>query len=72
MSSPGNLKQNLLLAFGVCAFVHLFLSRSVLVFLPAFAAVLYILWKKGGGRMQGFEEDDPADWWKKGQKSGEQ
>lgn len=68
MGTHGNLKQHVLIAVSVCIFFHLFMIRSAFVFIPAFAAVLFVLWKKGGGRMKAWEEDDPADWWKKGQK----
>ncbi|MDP3919910.1 MAG: hypothetical protein Q8R76_03790 [Candidatus Omnitrophota bacterium] len=49
----------------------LFLTRSILLFLPVFALMLYGLWRMGGGRLQKWEEDDPADWWKNGQRKDE-
>ena len=67
-----NMTKNVLIAVGVCVSVYLFFSRSILVFLPVFAGVVYLLWKRGGGKVaSAWEEDDPADWWKKGKSFGE-
>lgn len=65
-------KNNILIAAGVCAMVYLFMSRSLLLYLPVFVLVLYGLWKRGGGNVEKWEEEDPADWWKKDSQSEEQ
>jgi hypothetical protein len=66
-----NRKNRALLAAGACLLVYLFFSRSVFLFIPVFALVLLALWKKGGGELGAWEDDDPADWWKKGKHSEE-
>lgn len=65
-------KNNLMIAGGVCALVYLFMSRSILLFLPVFVLIVYVLWKRGGGTVQKWEEEDPADWWKKDSRPEEQ
>lgn len=65
---PNDLKSNVLIAAGICVTAYLFFERSVLLFIPVFALVTYSLWKKGGGKMDAWEDDDPADWWKQGRK----
>ena len=71
-SFQNDTKNNIIIAAGVCALVYLFMSRSLLLFLPVFALLLYGLWKRGGGKVQKWEEEDPADWWKKDNQSEEQ
>ncbi|HTL46872.1 MAG TPA: hypothetical protein VL688_02280 [Verrucomicrobiae bacterium] len=72
MSLPSDSPKNKLwLAAGACLFVYLFFSRSIFLFIPVFALVLLSLWKRGGGDLGAWEDDDPADWWKKGKRSEE-
>ena len=68
---PDDLTKNVLISACVCLVVYLFFSRSMFLFIPVFAAVVYFLWRKGGGQLNSLEDDDPADWWKKGKKFGE-
>jgi hypothetical protein len=63
-----DLKLNVLIAASVCLVTYFFLNRSILLFIPVFALVLFGLWKSGGGQSEAWEDDDPADWWKKGKK----
>ena len=63
---PNENQKNVLISLGVCACLYLFMTRSVLLYLPLFAGVLYFLWKKNGGKAPNLsQEEDPADWWKK-------
>lgn len=43
----------------------LFLSRSVLLFIPVGILLVFWLWRRGGGQINHYEDEDPADWWKK-------
>ncbi|MBU3758904.1 MAG: hypothetical protein FGM27_03120 [Candidatus Omnitrophica bacterium] len=70
MSYDKNFIRNLILAAAACLSVHLFVTRSPLVFIPTFAAVLFALWKRGGGSLNTWGEDDPSDWWKKDRSRG--
>lgn len=65
---PEDFKNNVLISAAICLVTFLFFSRSLLLFIPVFALVIYGLWKRGGGQMNSWEDDDPADWWKKGKK----
>jgi len=64
-------QKQILLAVTAGLMTYLFLSRSVFLFVPIFVLLLLSLWKKGGGQMGAWEDDDPADWWKKGKQSEE-
>ena len=64
-------QKQILLADAAGLMTYLFLSRSVFLFVPIFVLLLLFLWKKGGGQMGAWEDDDPADWWKKGKQSEE-
>mgnify|MGYP000134070641 CR=1 FL=1 len=63
-----DLKSNIVIAASICIVTFLFLNRSILLFIPVFGLVLLGLWKRGGGQADTWEDDDPADWWKKGKK----
>ena len=66
----GDFKKNALISASVCLAVYLLIIRSILLFVPVFALVIFFLWKRGGGKMESWEDDDPADWWKKGKHWG--
>jgi hypothetical protein len=60
-------QKNVVMALGAIACIHLFITRSVLFYIPLFAGVLFFLWKKNDGKAPNLsQEEDPADWWKKG------
>lgn len=71
-SEPQDRNIPILLALAICLTIYLFVIRSLFLFIPVFAGLLYLLWKRGGGSMERWEEEDPADWWKKGSRSEEQ
>lgn len=65
---PDRTTRTLLLAGAAVLLTVLFFLRSVFLLIPVFALVLFLLWRMGGGEMGEWEDDDPADWWKKGKK----
>lgn len=71
MMLPDPMRKQVLTALAACLITFLFLTRSIFLFIPVFAIILLLLWKKGGGDVSAWEDDDPADWWKKGKQFGE-